>query len=113
MADRKPAAQLYRQALRETFVVLAVWAVALVWTVGVCYLFGYQHAPDSFLVRHGLAAAHTSADFRQVLGLPDWVLFGIVAPWAACTVFTMAYSVWGMKDADLGAEAGEGAADGH
>jgi hypothetical protein len=108
MPDPKPAADLLRQSRREALIVLAVWAVALVWTVGYCYLFGYRHPPDSPLVQWGLAAARSDANFRQVLGLPDWVLVGILLPWLACTAFTILFSLFGMKDADLGAEAGGG-----
>jgi len=50
-----PAAQTYRNARREARFVLTVWICALLWTVGYCYLHGYPHAPDSWLVRNGLA----------------------------------------------------------
>ena len=107
MPDTHAAARLFRHARREALVVLAVWVVALVWTVGYCWLRGYERAADDALVRSGLAAARDADNFQQVLGLPDWVFFGILLPWLACTVFTMLYSVWGLKDDDLGKEAEE------
>jgi hypothetical protein len=52
-----PATQTYRNARREARFVLSVWLCALLWTVSYCYLHGYPHAPDSWLVRNGLATA--------------------------------------------------------
>jgi hypothetical protein len=104
-----PAARLYRNAVREARIVLSVWALALAWTVGWCYLRGYEHAPDSWAVQAGLALPRTAENFRQIAGLPDWVLFGIVLPWVACSLFTALFGVAIMRDDDLGREAGEGA----
>ena len=113
MTDRQAAARLYRHARREALLVLAVWAASLLWTVGYCYLYGYEHPADSWVVQAGLARPPAPGEFRQFLGFPDWVLFGIIAPWLACTAFTMAFALFGMRDDDLGAEAGEGAGHGH
>lgn len=92
---------------------LTVFALTLVWTVGYCYLRGYQHAPDSWVVQAGLAVARTDDNFHQIWGLPDWVLFGILVPWLLSTAFTIGFALVGMKDDDLGAEAEEGAGHGH
>jgi hypothetical protein len=86
-------------------VTAAVWVLALSWAVGYCCLRGYQHhAPDSWLVRSGLAINRTPEDFRHFWGIPDWVWVGILLPWLLCTAFTVAFSRWGMKDDELGAE---------
>jgi hypothetical protein len=113
MADPKPAARLYQNACREAKLLLSVWALALVWTVGYCYLHGYRHSPDSRVVQSGLAVARTAEDLQTVLGFPDWVFFGIMAPWAICTTFTVVFSLFIMRDDDLGIESEERSAHGH
>src|SRR5262245_19467310 len=102
MPDPRAAGRLLRNSRREMFLVLIVWAGALAWTVVVSYLLGYQHDPQSWLVQAGLARARTSQDFSQILGFPDWVYLGIIAPWAACTVITVLFALRGIKDDDLG-----------
>lgn len=106
-ASDPAAARLYRNACREAWFVVVVWAAALVWTVGWCYLFGYQHTAESWVVRLGLASVRPPGAIRQYGGLPDWVLFGIVVPWLICTAITMWFALWGMSDDDLGTEAAE------
>jgi hypothetical protein len=113
MADHRAAARLYRNACRDVKLLLTVWALALLWTVGYCYLQGYRHAPESWAVRSGLAAARTADDLLTVLGFPDWVFFGIIIPWAVCTFLTVVFSLFVMRDDDLGAEGEERSAHGH
>lgn len=112
MPDHDSAARLYQNSRREARLVLIVWALALTWTVGFSYLHGYEHTPDDWVVRAGLAAPRTAADFQHVAGVPDWVFLGIVVPWLICTAFTVGFGL-GMKDDDLGAEAEEGTGHGH
>jgi hypothetical protein len=95
---------LYRHALQEVWVTLVVWFIALIWVVGYCYLKGYQHAADSWVVRNGLAEAHTPGEFKTILGFPEWAFYGVVVPWLCCTLFTIVYCGWFMHDDDLGAE---------
>jgi len=78
-----------RSARREALVVLAVWLAALVYTVGYCYAFGYGRDPETLAF---------------VFGVPDWVFWGIIAPWAACVVFSCWFAFVFMTDADLGEE---------
>jgi hypothetical protein len=111
MPDRDAEARLVRHARREAAIVLAVWAAALLWTVGTCYLRGYRHAPDSWPVRWGLAEPRTADDLRLIAGFPDWIFVGLVVPWLLCTAFTIGFCFF-MTDDDLG-PAREGAADGH
>jgi hypothetical protein len=86
-------------------VTAAVWVFALVWTVGYCYLRGYQgHAPDGWLVRSGLAVARRPEDIGQFWGIPDWVWVGILLPWGLCSAFGVCFGLLGMEDDDLGAE---------
>lgn len=111
MPAPEKSATLFRNACREVWVCLVLFALALTWTVGYCYLFGHDHPPESWVVRNGLAAPASADDLRVVLGLPGWVFWGIFVPWVLCVAFTMLYSSFGMSDDDLGAEKGVG--DGH
>lgn len=77
---------------REALLVVAIWAVACSYSVGVCYAWGYDR---------------DAATLTYVLGFPDWIFWGIVVPWTACTLicFVLAYFV--IADDDLGAEQAE------
>src|SRR5262249_57619339 len=102
----------------EAWVSLVVFAAALTWSVSYCYLRGYEHDPNSspveaWLVSSGLALRRTPDDLRVVLGMPDWVCYGIFVPWVLCAAFTMLYSSFGMPDDDLGAAEPKGAGNGH
>ncbi len=66
---------------------MSVWAVALVWCVAGSYLTGYHRDP---------------ADLRLILGIPDWIFWNVVVPWALCLVFTVWYCFFYMADDDLG-----------
>ena len=98
------AAATYRHARREARFVIILWFLALVWTVGYCYLHGYRHAPDDFVVRVGLAEPPGQEPPRVILGMPSWVTFGIFAPWVACSVITVLFGMYGIKDDELGVE---------
>jgi hypothetical protein len=68
-------------------VAIAVWAAAVAWSVGYCARYGYNRAPESV---------------SFVLWFPDWVFWGIVAPWLVCIVISMWYAFALMRDEDLG-----------
>jgi len=108
MSQPHAAVNLLRHARREAVVVGIVWFLALVWTVGYCYLFGYQHPDDATVTQAGIAQARTSDNLRLILGFPDWVIIGIIAPWLACTAITILFCLFIMADDDLGTEADEG-----
>jgi hypothetical protein len=97
------AARTLRNARREAIFVLFIWFLALIWTVGYCYLFGYRHTSDSWLVRNGILAPSPDRLPLQ-FGLPAWVLWGIVAPAGSCTIITLLLGLFGMKDDALGEE---------
>jgi hypothetical protein len=40
--------------------------------------------------------------------MPEWVVWGIVAPWIVSTLITCWYALWGMRDEDLGEEQATG-----
>jgi hypothetical protein len=113
MPPREAANRLYRHARREAIIVILVWLLTITWTLGYCYLRGYDHAPDSWPVRWGLALPRAADDLHQWAGFPDWILFGIILPWAGCTLFTLVFASFGMADDDLGIEMEEGGGHGH
>src|SRR5262249_11499466 len=105
--------RLFHRARREAVLVLVVWLLALTWTVGYCYLRGYEQPPDSWVVESGLARRPGPANVGAFIGLPEWVAVGVLLPWLACTAFTVFFCLVVMKDDDLGTEAPEGAGHGH
>lgn len=86
-----------QSARREALVVLVVWLLAMSYTVGYSYLYGYGRSVD---------------DLQFVLGFPDWVFWGVVVPWLVCLAISWVFSYVLMRDEDLGedpadAEAGD------
>lgn len=103
-----PPLQTFKNARREAKIVLAVWFVAMIWTVGYCYLNGYGHDPDGFLVKHEIAEARPAAIKELRLGMPKWVCWGIFAPALGCSLFTLCFGLFGIRDDPLGVEKEEG-----
>jgi hypothetical protein len=103
-----PAVRTFRNARREALIVLSVWFAALVWTVGYCYVNGYSHDPDGWLVRNGLAEAQPAAITQMSFGMPKWICWGIVSPALCCALFTLAFGLFVMRDDPLGVENEEG-----
>ena len=81
--------RLLRNARREGLVIMTAWAVALFWSVGVSYLFGYGRDPRGI----GL-----------VLGMPDWVFWAVALPWGVCLAFSSWFCFWYVADDALGKE---------
>lgn len=85
----------YLNSLRELYVMVGIWAVSLLWTLGYCALFAYQ-SPDA-----------TEA-VSIVWGVPSWVLWGIAVPWGMGGLVTMWFALFFIKEDDtdlLAAEA--------
>lgn len=81
-----------RSSRREAALVLLIWLAACVYTVGYCYLFGYDR---------------DAATLTYVLGFPDWVFWGIITPWTVCTILCFVLSYFVISDEDLGEEQAE------
>jgi hypothetical protein len=79
-----------RSSRREAAVALGFFALTLVVTIAVCARFGYGRAPGSLTF---------------VLGVPDWIFWGILVPWAGCLAFGTWFGFRFMRDEDLGSEA--------
>ena len=93
-----PINPLLQNARREALVVLLIWLVTLVWTVGGSYALGYGQPPEQI---------------RVIMGVPEWIAFGVLAPWMFSTAATIWFGFFFMKDDDLGVEkeeAGDGQA---
>jgi hypothetical protein len=73
---------------------MSVWLAATIYCCAYSYFFGYLR-PD-----HPLGPQ----DVQPILGIPSWVFWGVLAPWAVCAVFTFWFAGWSMADDDLGAD---------
>jgi hypothetical protein len=73
-------------ARREALIVAAAFVLALLYTVTYCTRYGYDRPAESITF---------------VLGFPDWVFYGILCPWAVCTVLACAFSYFLMQDHEL------------
>jgi len=69
----------FLRARHEAILILIAWAVFLIWTVGYSALAGYT-------------------DSSLLLGMPRWVVLGILLPWVAATLFSVWFSLYYMTD---------------
>lgn len=83
---------VYRHTRAEAVIILIVWAACLVWTVGYCTTHGYAE-PDG--------------PIDTVLGMPAWIFWGVLTPWATATVFSIVFALCFIKDDDLGEDLAE------
>ncbi len=100
LQPQKPAGKeqlLLRHARREGLLIMLVWLAALVWSVGVSYLWGYNRP---------------AADIGLVLGMPDWVFWGVVFPWVLCFALSIWFCFHYIADDDLGQDPDEGTSHG-
>jgi len=81
-----------RSSRREAIIVLLIWLAACVYSLGFCAAFGYDRDPSSLTF---------------VLGIPDWVFYGVFVPWTICTALSFVVSRYVMRDEDLGDEQGD------
>jgi hypothetical protein len=89
---------LLHHSRREAIIIGLVWLAATAYCCVYSYLFGY--------IRDGHPLGHD--DVRPTFGIPSWVIWGYLAPWGVCSVFTFWFAGWFVADDDLGADhAGE------
>jgi hypothetical protein len=86
--------QLLRHSRREGLLIMFVWAACLAWSTAVAYFWGYDRPAESI---------------RLTLGMPGWVFWGVVVPWALCLIFSVWFCFFYMVDDDLGRDRDEGA----
>jgi hypothetical protein len=77
---------------REAFLALAIWLVACVYSITTCYQMGY---------------GRDAATLTYVLGMPDWIFWGVFTPWTVCTVLSFLLSYFVIRDEDLGEQRAE------
>lgn len=82
----------FLNARREAVIILIAWAVCLIWAVGFSALAGYDVDSDQVSI---------------ILGIPDWVFWGVLVPWIAATVFSVWFSLVYIADDDPGVSDGE------
>jgi hypothetical protein len=81
-----------KNARREAIVIMAAWLASTVYTCAYCYWFGY--------IRPGHDLGPN--DLHPVFGMPSWIFWGVIAPWAVCALFTFWFAGFVMTDDDLG-----------
>jgi uncharacterized protein DUF997 len=79
--------QLLRHARREGLLIMALWAVCMIWSMTVGYFMGYRR---------------TAAEMSLILGIPDWIFWSVVVPWGLCLAFSVWFCFMFMADDDLG-----------
>jgi len=79
--------QLLRHARREGLLVMAVWTACLIWSMTAGYFMGYRRSP---------------AEMSLIFGIPDWIFWSVVLPWALCLAFSVWFCFAFMADDDLG-----------
>jgi hypothetical protein len=88
-------------ARREAIATLIIWASALTYTVG-------------YYATHAFPKPDADGKLPMpelIWGIPAWVVWGVLAPWTACTVITLVMTNVFMTDGDLGPDADEGMDD--
>jgi hypothetical protein len=83
-----------KNARREAVVILGAWLASTAYCCAYAYAFGYQRPGKVLGVEQ----------IRPVLGMPSWVFWGVIVPWAACAVFTFWFAGFRMSDDDLGSD---------
>ncbi len=81
-----------KHARREALIIGAVWFLATTYCCAYCYLFG--------TIRSGRPLG--PQDVHPILGMPSWVFWGVMVPWALCALFTFWFAGFFMADDDLG-----------
>jgi hypothetical protein len=81
-----------RHARREAIIIGLVWLASTIYSCAYSYAFGYN--------RPGRELG--PADVRPILGMPAWVFWGVVVPWACCAAFTFWFAGFFMAEDDLG-----------
>lgn len=84
-SDSNPPDPVYVHSRREAALILLIWAASLAWTVGYCWMNGYEQASPPL-----------------VLGMPRWVFWGVLAPWVVAAAASVVFAHRVMILDDLG-----------
>jgi len=115
MSEKDSPDQVFLNCRREAVIIFFLWLAASTCSICISYIYGYtSHEPSGMAV--GLSVEemvgpleHLNRDpdsitFPLGLGIPDWVFYAVVVPWAICILITWAFCVFYMKDDELGDE---------
>ena len=80
---------VFLNSRREAWVILGCWFVALLWALPCSYFMGYGKSVDPDAM-------------ETILGMPEWVFWGIAMPWLAADVFTAWFCFCYMANDDIG-----------
>ncbi len=78
---------LFVSSLRESKWIIVAWVVNFTWVVGYCVLRGYRIDDAEKLI--------------TILGMPNWVFWGVFLPWIITTLFTAWFALTQMADHPL------------
>ncbi len=103
---------VFLNARREAIVILSLWAVCFVYTCSYCYLRGYlTHTPHPAATGPAIGElvgdlsafdrAPKSTTFPLGWGIPDWIFYGVIAPWLLCIVVTFWFVLFYFQDDNL------------
>lgn len=98
---------------REAIFIAVLWTICFFYSVTYCYLFGYlSHEPmpekQSFGPDIGALVGPLESFNRKpesltfVFGIPDWVFYGVIAPWIICLIVTVLFCAFFFAEDDLG-----------
>jgi hypothetical protein len=90
MSSKLPEDPVLRSSRREALMALGIWLAAMTYTVGFSIWQGYGHPPGQMP--------------SLVLGIPSWVVFGVIAPWLVCIAASWWFAYGWMTDEPLGAD---------
>jgi len=75
----------FTQAVRELIVLVGGWLFFTAWTMIVCGWLAYDY---------------DVASLPTVMGLPHWIVWGIMVPWIASGLYTIWFALFFIKDDD-------------
>lgn len=92
---------------------MVLWGATSLFSATYCYTHGYlTHPPDPESTGPSIAKlvgplesfdrTPPSLTFPLSLGIPDWVFYGILAPWAFSIAATFAFCLFYFQEDDLG-----------
>ena len=95
MPDKDEYDPVFLHARREALVIVALFSAFCLWSIYVCYNYGFMGPDDQ------------QATVKIILGMPSWVFWGLFLPWIAVDAVAVWFCFFFMKADDLG-EAHEG-----
>ena len=77
----------YKNSLRELVILIAIWGIALAWTIGYCYFNAYWKTG-------------TENQIGTTFGFPTWVFWGVMLPWVLCGIVSVLFALFGIAEDD-------------